>query len=87
MRTLVSTILVGAALVAGPALAQQHPWVPSGVNAPTASLANGDAPAATHHPWVSSNVYEGNLPNGDALARADSRPRHHTGTQRSSADK
>ena len=87
MRTVVSTILVGATLVAGPALAQQHPWVPSGVNAPTGSLPNGD-PAATHHPWVSSNVYEGSPPNGDALARADSRhPQHHTGTQRSTADK
>jgi hypothetical protein len=86
MRTLISTILVGATLVAGPALAQQHPWVPSGVNAPTGSLSSD--PAVTHHPWVSSNVYEGNLPNGDALARADSRrPQHHTGTQRSTADK
>jgi hypothetical protein len=87
MRALVSAILVGATLVAGPALAQQHPWVPSGVNAPAGSLPNGDDPAVTHHPWVSSNVYEGNKPNGDALARADGRPRHHTGTQRSSADK
>jgi hypothetical protein len=87
MRTLVSTILVGATLVAGPALAQQHPWVPSGVNAATGSLSNDD-PAVTRHPWVSSTVYEGNLPNGDALARADGRrPRHHTGTQPSSADK
>jgi hypothetical protein len=84
----VSAIVVGAVLVAGPALAQQHPWVPSGMNAPTVSLPSGDDPAVTHHPWVSSNVYEGNLPNGDALARADSRhPRHHTGTQRSTADK
>ena len=86
MRTLVSTLLVGATLVAGPALAQQHPWVPSSVNASTASLPNGE-PTETHHPWVSSNVYQGTLPSGDALARADSRPRHHTGTQRSSADK
>jgi hypothetical protein len=87
MRTLVGTMLVGATLVASPALAQQHPWVPSGVNAITGSLPNGDDSAAAHHPWVSSTVYEGNLPNGDALARADGRPRHHTGTQRSSAEK
>ena len=87
MRALVSAILVGATLVAGPAVAQQHPWVPSGMNAPAASLPNSD-PAVTHHPWVSSNVYDGNLPNGDALARADNRhPQHHTVTQRSTADK
>jgi len=37
MRTLVSTFLVGISLaaVAAPALAQQHPWVPSDVYAGT----------------------------------------------------
>jgi hypothetical protein len=29
MRTLVSTFVVGVCLVAAPAFAQQHPWVPS----------------------------------------------------------
>jgi hypothetical protein len=42
MRTLVS-MLVGVCLVTGPALAQQHLRVPSGVY--TGSLANGDARA------------------------------------------
>jgi len=87
MRSLVSTILVGATLVAGPALAQQNPWVPSGMNAPIGSLPNGDDPAVARHPWVSSTVYEGKLPNGDPAARADSRPWHRTGTQRSPGDK
>jgi hypothetical protein len=41
MRTLFSTLLVGGFLVAGPALAQQNPWVPSGVYA--ASAAYGQA--------------------------------------------
>jgi hypothetical protein len=41
MRTLISTLLVGGLLVAGPALAQQNPWVPSGVY--TGSLAYGQA--------------------------------------------
>jgi hypothetical protein len=46
MRTLVSTIVVGVCLVGGPALAQQHPWVPSGTY--TNNLQNGDAPARAY---------------------------------------
>jgi phage tail protein X len=46
MRTLVSTFLVGVCLVAGPALAQQHPLVPSGMY--TGSLLDGDAPARAY---------------------------------------
>ena len=46
MRTLVSTFLVGVCLVASPALAQQHPWLPSGMY--TGSLPSGDAPARAY---------------------------------------
>jgi hypothetical protein len=46
MRTLVSTFLVGVCLVAGPALAQQHPRMPGGMY--TRSLPNGDAPARAY---------------------------------------
>jgi hypothetical protein len=86
MRTLVSTILVGVSLIAGPAFAQQNPWVPSGMNAPVGSLPNGD-PAVTPNPWVASTVYEGSLPNGDAARaevriRSDIGSRHHSDTQR-----
>lgn len=35
MRTLVSTFVVGACLVAAPAFAQQHPWAPSSVYSQT----------------------------------------------------
>ena len=31
MRTLIGTLLLGGLVVASPALAQQHPWVPSDV--------------------------------------------------------
>jgi hypothetical protein len=72
MRTLVSTILVGLGLLASPALAQQHPWVPSGVTEPIGKLPNGDSVA--RHPWVPGGVYVGKLPNGDD-AYASSRPR------------
>jgi len=64
MRTLVTALLVGIPLVAGPALAQQHPWVPSGFNGPAGSLPNGAPAVIDQHPWVSGNVYLGNLPNG-----------------------
>jgi hypothetical protein len=64
MRTLLSTILVGVGLLATPALAQQNPWVPSGVTEPIGKLPNGDLPVA-QHPWVPTGVYVGNLPNGD----------------------
>jgi hypothetical protein len=47
MRTLVSTFLIGVCLVAGPALAQQHPRVPSSVDTEgcvyIGSLPNGRA--------------------------------------------
>jgi hypothetical protein len=47
MRTLVSSFLVGVCLVAGPALAQQHPLVPSSVDTEgcmyIGSLPNGRA--------------------------------------------
>jgi hypothetical protein len=46
MRTLVTTFVVGICLVAGPALAQQHPWVPGGMYA--GSLPNGDSPARAY---------------------------------------
>jgi hypothetical protein len=62
MRKLVS-IFFGVSLIAGPAYAQQNPWVPSGVTEPAGSLPNGD-PAITKNPWVPSGVYTGNLPNG-----------------------
>jgi hypothetical protein len=83
MRKLVSTFLVGVSLVAGPALAQQHPWLPSGAAEPTGSLPNGDAPVQ-QHPWVPSGMSTGNLPNGDAPARAESRVRQ--GGQRHPGD-
>lgn len=31
MRILISTLLVGVSLAGGTALAQRHPWVPSGM--------------------------------------------------------
>jgi hypothetical protein len=47
MRTVVSTFLVGTCLIAGPALAQQHPWVASCVYTKscvdTGSVAYGQA--------------------------------------------
>jgi len=46
MRTLVSGFLVGVCLVASPALAQQHPWVPSGMY--TASVPKANAPARSY---------------------------------------
>jgi hypothetical protein len=46
MRTLVSTLLLGVCLVSGPALAQQHPWVPSGMS--TGSVSSGDAAARAY---------------------------------------
>jgi hypothetical protein len=46
MRTLVSSFLVGICFVASPALAQQHPWVPSGMYA--ASVPKANAPARTY---------------------------------------
>ena len=74
MRTLVSTALVGLTLVASPALAQQHPWVPSGEQS-VGSLPNG-APALSQHPWVpSAYAGTGSLPNGEPAARAESRVR------------
>jgi hypothetical protein len=42
MRKLVSIFLFAVSLIAGPAFAQQHPWVPSSVYAGTLS---NDAPA------------------------------------------
>jgi hypothetical protein len=45
MRTFISTLVLVTSIAAGPALAQQHPWVPSG-------------------------MYTGNLPSGNASARA-----------------
>lgn len=74
MRTLLGTFLVGVSLVASPALAQQHPWVPSGT--PVGSLPNGDP--AVQHPWVPS-AYAGRLPSGGAPARARADSRHHVG--------
>lgn len=67
MRTLTGTLLVALTLVGGPAMAQQHPWVPSGEPAYNQSTA---APAV-QHPWVPS-AYAGaaTLPN-DESARAE----------------
>jgi len=56
MRTLVSTFLVGACFVAGPALAQQHPWVPSSVY--TGNLSGGDAPAQAYGRVSSGNIVD-----------------------------
>jgi hypothetical protein len=72
MRTLLGTILVGVGLFAGPALAQQNPWVPGGVTGPVGKLPNGDSVA--RHPWVPGDVYVGKLPNGDD-AYVSNRPR------------
>jgi len=43
MRTLLGTFVFGVCIVASPALAQQHPWVPSGLSAD--SLSTGPARA------------------------------------------
>jgi len=56
MRTLVSTFLVGVSLVAGPALAQQNPWVPSGIY--TRSLPSGDAPARAYGRLRSGDIID-----------------------------
>jgi hypothetical protein len=73
MRTLVGTFLAGACLVAGPALAQQNPWVPSCVYAGgcmyTGSLANG-APARAER----------------RIRVGDIGLRHHSGRPRHSGD-
>jgi hypothetical protein len=61
MRTLVSTFLVGACFVAAPALAQQHPWVPSGVysgNVYTGNVRGGDAPARAYGRFSSGNIVD-----------------------------
>lgn len=47
MRMFVSTFVVGACLVAAPAFAQQHPWVPSSVYSE-----NGKAGAAVSNRHV-----------------------------------
>lgn len=64
MRTLIGTLLAGGVVVASPALAQQHPWVPSDVY--TATLAYGHA--SQHH----YNVYRG--ARGSASIQAPVRP-------------
>jgi hypothetical protein len=56
MRTLVSTLLVGACFVTGPALAQQHPWVPSSVY--TGNLSGGDALARAYGRVGSGNIVD-----------------------------
>jgi hypothetical protein len=56
MRTLVSTLLVGICLVAGPAFAQQNPWVPSGTY--TGSLPNGDFPLRAYGRIRSGDVVD-----------------------------
>jgi len=58
MRTLVTTFLVGICLAASPALAQQHPWVPSDVY--TGSVQSGD--------WY-ARAY-GRVHRGDSVAPA-----------------
>lgn len=73
MRTLVSTTLVGLALVATPALAQQHPWVPSGT--PVQTTQSGDPAAVQQHPWVSGSYATTSLPGSEPAARAESRVR------------
>ena len=45
MRTLVGTFLLGISLVTTPALAQQHPWVPSGY---TGTVTHSQAPAKAY---------------------------------------
>jgi hypothetical protein len=54
MRTLVSTLLLGVCLVASPALAQQHPWVPSGMY--TGSVTHGQAPARTYGRFSNGDI-------------------------------
>jgi hypothetical protein len=71
MRTLVSTLLVGVCLVGSPALAQQHPWVPSCVYAGSCmfpgNVRNGDLPARayghvrTGHRWRTGKSGSGEL--------------------------
>ena len=52
MRTLLSTVVVGIAIAASPALAQQHPWVPSYIYTGSVQTATAPAYAAQphHHP-------------------------------------
>jgi hypothetical protein len=92
MRNLVS-ILFAMSLIAGPAYAQQNPWVPSGVTEPAGSLPNGD-PAVSHHPWVPGDVYVGTLPNGapawafsgSSIRGRDAAPRHVGASRHQQAD-
>jgi hypothetical protein len=90
MRTFVSALLFGVCLVAGPAQAQQHPWLPSGATEPTGSLPNG-TPVEMQHPWVPSG-YRGTVPNDEAAwasgrARSvDSNQRHPAASRRDTGD-
>jgi hypothetical protein len=54
MRTLVGTLLVGVCLAASPALAQQHPWVPSGMY--TGSVTQRQAPVRAYGRVSNSDI-------------------------------
>jgi hypothetical protein len=89
MRTIVSALLFGVCLVAGPAQAQQNPWVPSGSVEPIGSLPNG-TPAQMQNPWVPSG-YRGSVPDDAAFASGrtrggDSAPRRPAASQRNTGD-
>ena len=71
MRTLLSTVLVGLTLAAAPAMAQQHPWLPSGTPAGQRATSSGSAPASSSAGESSSETTDvlaarcHCLPNGD----------------------
>ena len=79
MRTVVGALLFGVCVIAGPAQAQQNPWLPSGTTGPTGSLPDG-TPAEMQHPWVPSG-YRGVAPNDDG-AFASGRGRSGDSIQR-----
>jgi hypothetical protein len=92
MRKLVSIFFFGVSLIAGPANAEQNPWVPSGATAPIGSLLNGD-PAVTHHLWAPGDVHTGSLPTGGpawasrrSIRGGDIGPRHASAGQRHQGD-
>jgi hypothetical protein len=79
MRRFVGALLFGVCVIAGPAQAQQHPWLSSGATQPTGSLPDG-TPVEMQHPWVPSG-YRSTVPNDDA-AWASSRGRSGDSIQR-----
>jgi hypothetical protein len=81
MRTFVGALLFGVCVIAGPAQAQQHPWLSSGATEPTGSLPDG-TPAEMQHPWVPSGYRGGAVPNDDGAWASSGRGRSVDSTQR-----